>query len=166
MASSKQREAGRDLSFLYMRKGGPTKERVWWFVWTLCIWLQRSFPRGTVILMDLYFSHWGAGEEKGNFVWNSNFGKIQKLSTWKQNITGVPVGFAVGYVWVRLLNYLLSLCPGWSLHLTNPLWCELHALTVILKTHDTPSSTQCLGFFTPRSHGGASSYLFDATNEL
>lgn len=65
--------------------------------------------------------------------------------------------FVMRCVWVQFLNYLLSLImPVQTLHLMSPLGFELCALTVTWETDDISLSTQCLGFFTPRSHGKAS----------
>lgn len=64
-------------------------------------------------------------------------------------------------VWVQFLNYLLSLImPVQTLHLMSSLGFELHALAVTWETDDISLLTQCLGFFTPRSHGKTSGYLF------
>lgn len=54
----------------------------------------------------------------------------------------------MGYVWVQLLNYLLSLIVlRFDFTPYEPSIYELRAFTVILETYDTSPSAQCLDFF-------------------
>lgn len=68
---------------------------------------SKKLPSGTVILMDLYFSHQGSEEAAAHF----KIGILVKLKSLglESRTLEECFKFAMGCEWVQLLKYLLSL---------------------------------------------------------